>query len=225
MSVSALPVEQLHAGTWGLSWRPAGEGFMRRASHALATPTGVWLVDPIDLPGLDAALAAHGPVAGCLITVDRHERDAHAIAGRHDVPVLADEALGGLSRRGPLERFRGEVPGAPLVSIPLPGRRGSRWWKEAAVWWPDARILVVGESVGQAPYFLIGDEVLGLHPFRRSTPPHELAGLAPDRLLVGHGDGLERAAGPVLDELLREARGRRSPGWRVRAALAARRAR
>ena len=100
-------IDVVASGDWGFSWRPAGEGYMRRAAHALATADGLWLVDPIDGEGLDAALAERGVLAGCVLTIDRHARDAQAIAARHGVAVHADEALGSMRRRGPLVRFSG----------------------------------------------------------------------------------------------------------------------
>ncbi len=223
MAVGGIDV--VASGDWGFSWRPAGEGYMRRAAHALATADGLWLVDPIDGEGLDAALAARGVLAGCVLTIDRHARDAQSIAARHGVAVHADEALGSMRRRGPLVRFTGRLGGSGLESIPLPGRGFSRWWRECALRWHDRRVLVVGESIGRAPYFLIGDEVLGLHPLRRTTPPRELAGLGPEILLVGHGDPVTHDAAPLLDDLIVAGRGRRTFGWRARSALAAWRAR
>ncbi len=223
MAVGGIDV--VASADWGFSWRPAGEGYMRRAAHALATADGLWLVDPIDGEGLDAALAARGALSGCVLTIDRHARDAQAIAARHGVAVHADEALGSMRRRGPLVRFTGTLGTSGLVSIPLPGRRGGRWWRECAIAWLDRGVLVVGESVGRAPYFLIGEEVLGLHPLRRTTPPRELAGRAPRTLLLGHGDPLTHDAAPLLEDLIAAGRGRRTFGWRIRSALAAWRAR
>lgn len=219
--MATVGIEVVARGDWGLAWRPPGEGYMRRASHALAAEEGLWLVDPIDVDGLDAELASRGTVAGCVLTIDRHARDAQPIAARHGVAVHAHEALGSMRRRGPLTRFTGALGTSGLESIPLPGRGAGRWWRECALRWHDRRVLVVGESVGRAPYFLIGDEVLGLHPLRRTTPPQELAGQAPETLLVGHGDPLTQDAAAALDDLIANGRSRRTFGWRARSALAA----
>jgi hypothetical protein len=208
-------------GRYGLSWRPADEGRMLRTSHALAADDRLWLVDPVDCDGLDGLIASLGDPAGIVLTVDRHARDAVAIAARLGVPVLADRALGRAERA--TERFSDRVPGSPLHSIPIPGRGLRRWWREAAVWWPEARVLVVGETLGDAPYFLLDDERLGLHPFRRSQPPMELLPCAPETILVGHGDGIPVGAEAPLRDTLQHGPGRRRPFWTVRTLLRARR--
>ena len=57
-------------------------------------------------------------------------------------------------------------------TIPVVDRR---WWREAALWWPRERVLVVADVLGTVGYFTAGDEPLGVHPFRRLTPPRALA--------------------------------------------------
>jgi hypothetical protein len=207
-------------GEYGLSWRPAGEGRMRRTSHALASGARLWLVDPIDCAGLDELIAPLGDPAGIVLTIDRHARGAVEIAARLGVPVLADRALGRARRAS--HRFAGAVPGSPLRSIPIPGRGLRRWWREAALWWPEARVLVVGESLGDVPYFLLDGERLGLHPVRRSQPPTELLRCDPETLLAGHGDGVAAGAGEVMRDTIRRGPGRRRPLWTLRALLRAR---
>jgi hypothetical protein len=203
----------------GLSWRPAGEGFMRRSSHALLIEGGVWLVDPVDAAGLDAELAALGDPAGVVITIARHRRDAESLAERFGVEVWAHHALGDVRVRPRLRRFEDRLPGAPLEWISLRGHRTRALWREVALVWPERRLAVVGESVGTAPYFLMADERLGLHPLRRTSPPAELAGLDVERLLVGHGDGLLAGAGRELDDLVRRGPARRPALWRMRTGL------
>ena len=187
---------------------------MRRTSHALIIGSALWLIDPVDVGGLDATLATDGAVAGVILTVARHRRDAAAIAARHGASVWADAALG--TRESNTRAFRERLPGTPLLSLPLPGRGLRRWWREAAVFWPEERIVVVGESVGNPPYYLLDGETIGLHPVRRGQPPEELAGLDVDRLLCGHGDGVGRDAAPALRELIHNGPGRRSPLWMLR---------
>lgn len=194
---------------------------MRRTSHALSAVGRLWLVDPLDCDGLDDLIAPLGDPAGVVLTIDRHARDAAAIAARLGVPVLADRALGGDGRA--TERFSDRLPGSPLRSIAIPGRGLRRWWREAAIWWPEARVLVVGETLGSAPYFVLDDERLGLHPFRRSQPPMELLRCAPETILVGHGDGIVVDAEAVLLDTVRHGPGRRRPFWTVRTLLRAHR--
>jgi hypothetical protein len=217
--VSALQV--LDRFPEGLSWRPPGEGFMRRSSHALVVGGGVWLVDPVDAAGLDAELVALGEPAGIVITIGRHRRDAESLAERLGIEVWAHDALGDV-RIGPrLRRFGDRLPGAPLEWISLPGHRAWSRWREVAFVWPERRLAVVGESVGTAPYFLMDGERVGLHPFRRTSPPTELAGLDVERLLVGHGEGIAAGAGQDLDDLVRRGSARRPALWRMRTGLRA----
>jgi hypothetical protein len=207
--------------TEGLSWRPPGEGFMRRTSHALLVEGGVWLVDPLDAAGLDAELAALGDVAGIVITMARHRRDAESLAERLGIEVWAHDALGDV-RIGPrLRRFGDRLPDVPFEWISLRGHRTRALWREVAFVWPERRLAVVGESVGTAPYFLMADERVGLHPLRRTSPPAELARLDAERLLVGHGDGLSAGAGRDLNDLVLRGPARRPALWRMRTGLRA----
>ena len=76
----------------GFSWLPDPGELMERACHAVRLgPDGdVWIVDPVDVPGLDeriAAVAGEGKVGGVLQLLDRHERDCAKLAERHGVPL------------------------------------------------------------------------------------------------------------------------------------------
>jgi hypothetical protein len=164
---------------WGLSWVAAEPAFMRRGSHAVAGDGGLWLFDPVDGDGLEEALAGLGTVRGVVQTYGRHPRDCAILAQRHGVPLHAVPT--------------GGVPGLPAEPVVLQDRP---WWREVAFWFPQHRALVVGESVGTAPYFRVGGDRLGLHPLARLEPPARLLGRDPDHLLPGHGaavsgDGLE----------------------------------
>jgi hypothetical protein len=177
----------------GVSWLADAGEVMQRACHAvrLGDPPGkVWIVDPVDVPGLDeriAAVAAGGEIAGVLQLLDRHERDCAQLAERHDVP-LHRTPFGGIAGSG-LEAVR-------VVE--------NRFWKEVAIFSPADRALVVPESVGTAPYFRAGSERIGVHPMMRLTPPRRLAGYEPLHLLTGHGTGMHGpetavALGDALD--------------------------
>ncbi|MEQ9094457.1 MAG: hypothetical protein RLN63_10160, partial [Miltoncostaeaceae bacterium] len=181
---------------WGLAWTAATPAVMRRASCALAHRGQVWLIDPVDGPGLADALAPLGEVAGVVRLLDRHPRDCAALAERHGVP-LHENPVGG-------------VPGAPFQSIPLVQ---GRLWREVALWWGEHRLMVVPESVGTAPYFLSPGLPLGIHPFMRLSPPRALLAHRPQTLVVGHGEPVED--GSVADDLHRAVtRARRDiPGW------------
>jgi hypothetical protein len=174
-----------HESEWGLGWTAPEPAYLRRASHALAADGGVWLVDPVDLPGLEERLARLGPVRGVIQLLDRHTRDGAALAARHGAPLLVTPREG--------------VPGSPFEVVTVVWRRR---WREVALWWPARRVLAVAEALGTAPYFRAPGRPLGVHPMLRLTPPRALAGLDPDWLLPGHGEPL---SGPATASAVREA--------------------
>jgi hypothetical protein len=166
-------------------------GFMRRCAHALVVDGRVWLVDPFDDDGVEERVRAAGEPAGVIQLLDRHNRDCALLAERLGVPL-----------------HRLAAP-APFEAIPL---RTPPRWSEIALWWPERRVLVVAEALGTARYYRAGDERLAVHPLLRPWPPSRLRRLAPERLLVGHGEGILADAAPVLVEALTTAR-RRLPAW------------
>jgi hypothetical protein len=175
---------------FGFGWIAATPGYMQRASHALVDSGRVWLVDPVDVDGLDERVRAAGEPAGVILLLDRHARDGEALAGRYGVPLF----------RSPLDA----VPGAPFevrTSVSLPG------WRETALWWPERRTLVVADALGSAVYFLGPGERLAVHPLLRLLPPRALAGLDPEHVLCGHGEGVHGPeAGRALERALATAR-------------------
>jgi hypothetical protein len=155
----------------GFGWIEAGG--IRRCAHALAREGQVWLVDPYAWDGLDDELRALGEPAGVIQLLDRHGRDCAALAARFGVPHHEVPA--------------GPIPDSPFVAVPLVSRR---FWRESALWWADARVLVCADALGTVSYFRARSEPVGVHPFLRLRPPRELAAYAPRHLLVGHGEGL-----------------------------------
>ena len=110
---------------------------MQRASHALVDEGRVWLVDPVDVDELDERIRAVGEPVGVIQLLDRHGRDCAALAERYGIPL----------HRLP---FSG-VTGSPFDvrrSVDLPR------WREAALWWPARRTLIVADALGTASYFL-----------------------------------------------------------------------
>jgi hypothetical protein len=191
---------------WGFGWKV--EETLQRTSHALLADGGVWLVDPVDHPGLEDRIRALGEPAGVIQLLDRHGRDSAALAGRYGVPLH--------------EVPRGDVGPFELVQLVR-----NRFWREAALWWPERRVLVVADALGTIPYFTAGDEPVGVHPLLRFTPPKALAALDPEHVLVGHGPGVHADATAAVRDAIRTSR-RRAPGALlgiVRAGVARRRAR
>lgn len=171
----------------GLSWLADDGEKMQRASHAvkLGPASSVWVVDPVDVEGLDERIAAVGEPAGVLQLLDRHDRDCAVVAARlgvrhHRIP------FGGV-REAPFEAFA-------II-------RG-RFWNEVGIWATGERALIVPEAVGTAPYFRSGDEAVGIHPMLRLIPPRKLAVYQPEHLLTGHGTGMH---GPETAAALRDA--------------------
>ncbi len=187
---------------YAFSWTAPQPAFMQRTSHALATSSGVFLIDPVDEPGLDTRLERLGRVAGVIQLLDRHDRDGKTLAHRYGVPL----------HRVP----RTAIPGAPFeVRTVL----RTRFWQEVALWWAEHRMLVVAEAVGTPPYYRGPGELVGVHPLLRLVPPRMLVEFAPEHLLLGHGEGLH---GPEATAALKQAvvGARRNAGpWAVSQAL------
>jgi hypothetical protein len=177
-------------GASGFSWiadEPA-----TRTGHALAADGRVWLVDPLRFePALDRALALGAPAA-VLQLLDRHNRDCATLAAELGVPhLVAPDA----------------VPESPFETIPL---RRTKRWRETALWWPAERTLVVAEAIGTNRFFTAGRDPAAVHLLLRLSPPrHELGGLEPEHLLVGHGRGVH---GPEAAVTLRRALARSRAG-------------
>jgi hypothetical protein len=158
----------------GFSWFP--DETLTRTAHALHAGDGVWLVDPVDVPeALDRA-AALGAPAGVLQLLDRHNRDCAAIAARLGVPHL---------------RLPTTVPGSPFEVVPV---LNLPLWHEIALWWPEARVLVVAELIGTNSMYALSGGPAGMHPLLRLTAPGALRGYEPEHLLVGHGRGVHGPA-------------------------------
>ncbi|HZO61902.1 MAG TPA: hypothetical protein VFB35_02875 [Gaiellaceae bacterium] len=173
----------------GFGWIASARGWMERASHALVDGGDVWLVDPVDVPGLDARIAEAGRPRAVLRLLARHDRDCARIARRLGVPLLVAPP---------------SVPDAPFEAFAVGGERGSR---ETALWWPGPRVLVVPETLGTARYYCAPGEALGVHPFARvRRPPAILLRYRPDLLLVGHGPGLHEDVPALIERAVRRAR-------------------
>lgn len=204
----------------GFGWIAYPEEGMQRASHGLVVDDEVWLIDPVDAEGLDDYVAEYGDVAGVVILLDRHKRDCAAIARRHDVPVHVPHPLEDVTEDldATTTRFRHDLADTPYAAHPVVDRFV---WHEAALYSEETGVLVVPEAVGTAAFFRTGDERLGVHPALRLKPPTSLARLSPDRILVGHGDGVHDDAAAALTDAVRGAR-RRAPRlyWETAKAMA-----
>lgn len=165
----------------------------------------VWVVDPVDVPGLDEFLADLGTVQGVVLLLDRHKRDSAAIANRHEVPVYIPEFFDGVADdlEAPVERFRHDLADSGFAVHEV---IDSRLWQEALLFDRERGILAVPEAVGTAAYFLAGEERLGVHPMLRLKPPSSLGRLDPDRVLVGHGEAVHSDATEALEDAIQGSR-------------------
>ncbi|MFB6311887.1 MAG: hypothetical protein ABEH64_11990 [Salinirussus sp.] len=189
----------------GFGWMAYPDEGMQRASHALVEDGDVWLVDPVDTVGLDDRIAEAGRVAGVVVLLDRHTRDAGTIAARHDVPVYVPETVGSLGDRiqEPARTFQGELADTGYRTHPVFERFP---WREAALFSEERDTLVVAEALGTNTFSTTPGERLGVQPFARLFPPTSLGRFDPERILVGHGTGIDENAGEALRTALRGAR-------------------
>lgn len=167
---------------FGFSWTI--DEPMERTSHALADDGRVWLIDPVDDGDAIERAAKLGEPVAVLRLLDRHGRDANALAARLGVPLLNVPRV---------------VPGGPFQVVQLVDRP---WWREVALWWPQQRALIVPEAVGTSAMLTGGATRVGVHMLLRLRPPRKLGAFAPEHLLVGHGTGVH---GPDTPAALSEA--------------------
>lgn len=169
-------------GTDGFGW--IVEEAMTRASHALASDGKVWLVDPVDWPEAVERAVTLGEPAGVIQLLDRHDRDCALLAERLGVAhVVAPD----------------DVPASPFELVPIVRRKR---WRESAIWWPERRTLVTADALGTNRFYTGGKAPIAVHLLLRLTPPRTVRAFEPERILVGHGEGLH---GPGTAEALRGA--------------------
>jgi len=192
----------------GVGWLAHPEEGGARASHAVhaVDGDGVWVLDPLDAPGVDDLVADLGEVRGVVVCSGYHARDADEVARRHDVPVHVHRSLGRVVDRvdAPVERFDegvGEFEALPLRPLSA--------WRETALYRESDGTLYVPDYLSSHPKFTAGTERVGMPTFSRLTPAYgTFSGLAPDRILFGHGEGLFEDAEAALGDTMANARAR-----------------
>lgn len=189
----------------GVGWQayPAEGGL--RTSHAIADPAGsVWLVDPLDAPGVADAYADLGEVVAVL--ADYHARDAAVFAERHDVSVTVPTGLERVADMvdAPVRRVTDSLAGFELHRVsPLGALTETVAYRERD------RTLYVPDVLSSGEPFTVGAERLGLNVFARLAPPRTtFSDFDPDRVLLGHGEGVFGDASAALDDTIRNARRR-----------------
>lgn len=211
----------------GIGWLAHPNESGVRTSHAVVGDAGgVWILDPLDAPGIDDALSTLGAVRGVVVCSNYHVRDADTVATRHDVPVYCPPWLSRAAERidAPTEPVTGPIGTSGFEvrrCAPLPG------WTEAIAYRPSDDALYVPDVLGTSPLFTAGEERLGVYLLCRLSPPREaFEGLSPERILVGHGPGIFDDASTALTKALEGARRRfpaalLSSGWGQLRALTA----
>jgi hypothetical protein len=196
----------VHHWDGGLTWLAHPGERMARASHALVVDGEAWVVEPVDVAGLDDWLADLGPVAGVVVLADYHRRDAAAVAGRHDVPMVLPETVAHLGEPidAPVEPFAATLGAAGVEPVPL---YGGLPWAEAALYDPASGTLAATETLVSGAHHALPGERLAVTPYVRLFPPRDaLSGLAVDRVLSGHGEPVLSDAEAALEDALANAR-------------------
>jgi hypothetical protein len=205
----ATDYEEIDRWERGIGWIAHPDEDGQRASHATVGDDGVWVIDPVDAPGIDDLVAEFGDVAGVAVLSNYHARDAGAVATRHDVAVHVPHWMGRVVERvdAPVTVFDEGFGDA--------GFRVHRFeplglWQEAVAYREADGTLYVPDMLSTAPGYVVGDERLGLVMPHRFFPPTELSDFDPERILLGHGRGVFVDASGALAEAL-DSPYRRSP--------------
>lgn len=199
----------------GVGWFAHPDERGKRASHAIVgSDGGVWVIDPLDAPGVDELLTEFGDVAGVAVLSNYHARDASIVAARHDVPVYLPHWMDRVADRVdvPIERYA-QTLGTSGFTVhrcsPVPG------WQEGIAYRRSDRTLYVPDVLGTVSDWTVGEERIALFLLARLFPPAVLDQFTPERILVGHGEGIFEDASAALDEALVGARRRFPAAFRA----------
>ena len=190
----------------GFGWFAHSEEEGMRASHAFMFDDGVWIVDPLDSPGIDEHITRLGEVVGVTVCSSMHARDADIFAKRYDIPVYIPEGMGRVSDRLNAEIIRyQDFPARGVMVVhrnPFPG------FDEGNLYHEPTRTLYIGDSLGTTPWHTIEQETIGAQAILRLFPPKGLLGVTPERIFFGHGMGIDTDAGSVLKDTVTAGRKR-----------------
>lgn len=191
----------------GFGWFAHPEEGGMRASHAFVFDNVVWIVDPIDAPGIDARIDELGEVAGVAICSSFHTRDAETFARRYDVPLFIPTRMPSVGKRvtGEIVRYPDDLPESGVRAI---HRKVAPGFLETILYHEASATLYIPDTLGTAPYYLVGDERLGAPLLARLLPPRELLSLDPARICVGHGVGVFEQPTDALSDAIRNSRRR-----------------
>jgi hypothetical protein len=205
---SATGFKEIDRWDEGVGWIAHPEEDGERASHALKGDDGVWIIDPVDAPGIDELVGEFGDVAGVAVLSSHHARDAGAIATRHDVAVHIPQWMDRVSERvdAPIRREKTPLSnlGFEIIRVePLSIYQGTIAYRDAD------GTLIVPDLLSSGSAYPVGDERIGVMLGVRLFPPRDtFDGLEPNRILFGHGEGVFESATPALEAALDGARKR-----------------
>jgi hypothetical protein len=198
----ATELREIDRWSEGVGWlaHPTEDG--KRASHAIKGDDGVWVIDPVDAPGIDALLDELGDVTGVAVLSSHHARDADTIATRHDVAVHIPRWMDRIAERvdAPIEREDGilESLGFDVTRVnPLSIYRGAIAYRDTD------GTLIVPDLLSSGSAYPVGDERIGVMLGIRPFPPRSVfRGFEPERILFGHGEGVFENATAALNDAL-----------------------
>lgn len=194
----------------GVGWLAYPDEDGERASHAVVGEEGgVWVIDPIDAPGVDELLADLGEVVGIAVLSNYHARDAGAIAERHGVSVYLPQWMDRVEDRidhedVPIKRYTGQLGDSGFRIQQCSLGLGTQ---EAVAYRPSDSTIYIADMLGTLPFATVGEERIGVYLTMRLFPPHETFGeYTPERIIVGHGPGILEDADVALTDALDGAR-------------------
>jgi glyoxylase-like metal-dependent hydrolase (beta-lactamase superfamily II) len=114
-------------------------------SHAVLTPQGWWIVDPvpIDLNTLKS-LFSKSVLLGILLTNENHERDSATLAENLSIPVYSHERVRDLFKRSPERSFSGgEILEGNVKVLHIPGATLG----ESVFFFSDLKLFIIGDAL------------------------------------------------------------------------------
>lgn len=195
----------------GFGWFAHPDEFGLRASHAIQGEDGVWVFDPLDAPGVHDRLDELGTVTGIVVQGNFHSRDAAAFSERYDVPVYLPTWMDGVAERVETQTERIQAPLGEWAELGASGIMVQTinpltFTREAVVYRPSDGTLRIADALNTLGGF-IGNERITCTFLHRFDPPREpFEDLDPERILVGHGEGVFNDAAGALEYTLNNAR-------------------
>ncbi|WP_330632360.1 hypothetical protein [Halocatena halophila] len=186
----------------GVGWIAHQEETGARASHAVrGEDGGVWLLDPLDAPDVDALIDRLGSVTGVVVLSNYHARDADVFANRYDVPVWVPAWMNRVVPRldAPIERFDDTFGDAGFVVTACSGLPGAQ---EGIAYRSSDRTLYVPDLLSTMEMVTVDNERVGFFLPARLRPPSVLSDVSPEQIILGHGTGVFDDANEALTHAL-----------------------